>query len=69
MGLQTLIKTTTQHESLRVVVTLLFVESLSIFVEKVLYDTVRYLPSRINDTGNMLDIIDKLIIPTYQLIQ
>ena len=71
MGLQKLIKTTTQHESLRVVVTLLFVESLSIFVEKVLYDTVRYLPSRINDTGNMLDIIDKISnsnLPTNSII-
>ena len=44
------------------------IESLSIFVEKVLYDTASNLPSRIKDTEHMLDII-KLIIPTYQLIQ
>ena len=47
------------------------VESLSIFVENVLYDIVRNLPSRINDTGNMLDIIDKISnsnLPTSSII-
>ena len=36
------------------------IESLSIFVEKVLYDTAGNLPSRIKDTGHMLDIIDEI---------
>ena len=44
------------------------IETLSIFVEKVLYDIASNLQSRIKDTEHMLDII-KLIIPTYQLIQ
>ena len=36
------------------------IESLSIFVEKVLYDIASNLPSRIKDTGHMLDIIDEI---------
>ena len=47
------------------------VEFLSIFVEKVLFDIVRKLPSRINDTGNMVDIIDKISysnLPTNSII-
>ena len=36
------------------------VESLSIFVEKVLHDIASNLPSRIKDTGHMLDIIDEI---------
>ena len=36
------------------------IESLSIFVEKVLYDTATNLPSRIKETGHMLDIIDEI---------
>ena len=36
------------------------IESLTIFVEKVLYDTAGNLPSRIKDTGHMLDIIDEI---------
>ena len=36
------------------------IESLSIFVEKVLYDVASNLPSRIKDTGHMLDIIDEI---------
>ena len=36
------------------------IEPLSIFVEKVLYDTASNLPSRIKDTGHMLDIIDEI---------
>ena len=36
------------------------IESLTIFVEKVLYDTASNLPSRIKDTGHMLDIIDEI---------
>ena len=35
------------------------IQSLSIFVEKVLYDIASNLPSRIKDTGHILDIIDK----------
>ena len=36
------------------------IESLSIFVEKVLHDISSNLPSRIKDTGHMLDIIDEI---------
>ena len=36
------------------------VESLSIFVEKVLYDIASKLSSRIKDTGHMVDIIDEI---------
>ena len=36
------------------------VKFLSIFVEKALYDIASNLPSRIKDTGHMLDIIDKI---------
>ena len=36
------------------------IESLSIFVEKVLYDIAGNLPSRIKDTAHMLDIIDEI---------
>lgn len=36
------------------------VENLSIFVEKVLYEEVKNIPSRIKDTNHMLDIIDNL---------
>ena len=47
------------------------VESLSIFVEKVLYDIASNLPSRIKDTGHMPDIIDKInnsSLPTNSII-
>ena len=71
MGLQKLI--TTNDNPARVITSgcNTAVESLSIFVEKVLYDIVRNLPSRINDTGNMLDIIDKISnsnLPTNSII-
>ena len=36
------------------------IESLSIFVEKILYDIASNLPSRIKDTGQILDIIDEI---------
>ena len=36
------------------------IESLSIFVEKALYDIASNLPSKIKDTGHMLDIIDEI---------
>ena len=36
------------------------IENLSIFVEKYLYKEAAKLPSRIRDTGHMLDIIDEL---------
>ena len=36
------------------------VENLSIFLEKVLYKEVERIPSRIKDTGHILDIIDNL---------
>ena len=36
------------------------VESLPIFVEKVLYDIASNLPSRIKETGHMLDILDEI---------
>ena len=35
------------------------IQSLSIFVEKILYDIASNLPSRIKDTGHILDIIDE----------
>ena len=46
-------------------------ESLSIFVEKVLHDTASNLPSRITDTGHMLDIIDEINnsnVPTKSIL-
>ena len=36
------------------------IESLWIFVEKILYDIASNLPSRIKDTGQILDIIDEI---------
>ena len=36
------------------------IESLSIFVEKALYDIASNLPSRIKDTGHMLHIIEEI---------
>ena len=36
------------------------VESISIFVEKILNDIASNFPSRIKDTGPMLDIIDEI---------
>ena len=47
------------------------VESLSIFVEKILYDIACNLPSRIKGTGHMIDIIDKINnfnLPTIQYL-
>ena len=47
------------------------IESLSIFVEKVLYDIASNLPSRIKDTGHMLDIIDEInnsSLPTNSIL-
>ena len=47
------------------------VESIFIFVYKVLYDIANNLPSRIKGTGNMLDIIDEInnfILPTNTIL-
>ena len=47
------------------------IESLSIFVKKVLYDIASKLPSRIKDTGHMLDIIDEInnsSLPTNSIL-
>ena len=47
------------------------IESLSIFVEKELYDIASNLPSRIKDTGHMLDIIDEIknsSLPTNSIL-
>ena len=60
MGLQKLI--TTNDNPARIITSgcNTAVESLSIFVEKVLYDIASNLPSRIKYTGHMLDIIDEI---------
>ena len=47
------------------------IQSLSIFVEKVLYDIASNLPSRIKDTGHILDIIDEVnssSLPTNSIL-